>query len=638
MAADEGDATSITLASASEEVRALWTRLDLPETAKTLAADVSIRPVGGKTTRTKTRPDDVDALDGVLAELPFLDVRVPSEGVSAEWLLREELGRGGMGVVSRAEQRSLGRDVAIKHLGEGRQRTANKRALVDEARVLGKLSHPNIVPVHALGTDGEGRPMLVMKRVEGARWADVLADPAHELVGDDRLGTHIGVLLQVCRAIEYAHSRGLVHRDLKPDNVMLGDFGEIYVLDWGVACTLGDVAEGPLSKNADASLVGTPCYMAPEMLRRGAVSERTDVFLLGAVLYEVLTGAPPHKGDNLYEILFAVASSEPREYPRDVPRDLVAICERALSSRPEDRHPSAAAFREDLAGALRHRASTQLTGDALERLDAATDAEMSAKIWQALWECRFGLRQALDMWAENEAAQRGLRRCLEQMVTRAIEARDDAMARSLLEELGADEALEGAVQGLEEDLASEREQVGRLRDVADHHDVEMRQALRGRQLLSMCAANAALGVAAIIALHGFGFTPTYPILLAVGLMPPPIVGFFSFVKRSQHSPVSARLLWAFLVMTLIALFMRVIGWRLGVPLHAAIAFELAGDSLAATVTAILVDRRLTGPAVFCCGCSALTLVFPELSITLLLAGVTLGLTWAGLIWRKDAAA
>ena len=200
-------------------------------------------------------------------------------GALADLVARGELGRGGMGVVLRAEQRSLERDVAVKTTDVSDERAA--RALVREGRLMGGLEHPSVVPVHALGMGAAGRPLLVMKRVEGVTWRTLLRDPEHEgwkpLLGghQDRLRAHVEILAEVCRALAFAHDRGVVHRDVKPENVMIGGFGEVYLLDWGVALRLRD-------RETDAiALVGTPGYLAPEMISGNPeeVDARTDVYL-----------------------------------------------------------------------------------------------------------------------------------------------------------------------------------------------------------------------------------------------------------------------------------------------------------------------------------------------------------------------
>ena len=160
------------------------------------------------------------------------------------FVLGSTIGEGGMGLVHLAEQRMLRREVAIKTVKPEHVAPLTVRKLLQEGWITGRLEHPNIVPVHDLEIDDEGRPLLVLKKVEGAAWAELLADPAlvkQRLVSErvrsrptdeDVLEWHVGVLSQVCRALSYAHSRGIVHRDLKPDNVMIGAFGEVYVLDW----------------------------------------------------------------------------------------------------------------------------------------------------------------------------------------------------------------------------------------------------------------------------------------------------------------------------------------------------------------------------------------------------------------------
>jgi len=201
-----------------------------------------------------------------------------------------------MGVVHVAEQRSLARDVAVKTIQEGADPTA-RALLVREARIMGALEHPNLVPVHALGVDGRGAPLIVMKRVEGVSWRDLLSEPGHPswkplLAGHgDPLRANVEILSQICSALAFAHDRGVVHRDIKPDNVMIGRFGEVYLLDWGVALRLEERA------NEAQTFVGTPGYAAPEMVVANPllIGTWTDIYLLGGVLFEVLVGRVPHE-------------------------------------------------------------------------------------------------------------------------------------------------------------------------------------------------------------------------------------------------------------------------------------------------------------------------------------------------------
>src|SRR5260370_7960542 len=218
-------------------------------------------------------------------------------------------GRGGSGSVVRAIGNDIVREVAIKIFDPDLADDGSEiDRFAEEARITGQLEHPNIVPVYELGTDQLGRRFLSMKLVQGAtleqtlqRLGDSRLDPVH-------LAEFLQVFVKVCDAASFAHSRRGLHRDIKPTNIMISDFGQVYVLDWGIARLrardTGDA--GPRVRvsvdlaaqsapDPPGSLIGTTCYMAPEQLRgqHDALDERTDVFALGATLYQILTGQPP---------------------------------------------------------------------------------------------------------------------------------------------------------------------------------------------------------------------------------------------------------------------------------------------------------------------------------------------------------
>ncbi len=208
----------------------------------------------------------------------------------------EELGRGGMGVVYLARDRVLEREVAKKTL---RADDAVRRArFLREARILARLEHPAIVAVYDFGSDAAGAPFLTMRRVRGETFRTLL-DAGCE--GHEALE----ILTRVCEAVAFAHSRGIIHRDLKPANVMVGRFGQVQVMDWGLAKRVGDSDETSGSGGAadpgltaDGTLLGTPAYMAPEQLDglHASLGPACDVYALGAVLYRVLFGRPPYPG------------------------------------------------------------------------------------------------------------------------------------------------------------------------------------------------------------------------------------------------------------------------------------------------------------------------------------------------------
>lgn len=211
---------------------------------------------------------------------------------------RGELGRGGMGRVDEAFDRLLGRSVARKVLLDRDEERA--ALLVAEAQVCAQLEHPAIVPLYDLGSDEEGRPCYTMRIVRGKSLRDTLHD--RERGRDDTtLAQLLGIFRQVCLALDYAHSRGVVHRDLKPENVVLGEFGEVYVVDWGIAAVL----EGsPVQRSLPGVRIGgTPSYMAPEQVDGDGIDARADVFSLGVMLYEILSGTRPFASDSLRAVL-----------------------------------------------------------------------------------------------------------------------------------------------------------------------------------------------------------------------------------------------------------------------------------------------------------------------------------------------
>lgn len=285
-------------------------------------------------------------------------IRVPS----SQYTLREVHAEGGMGKVWKAEDESLGRIVALKDLHDrGAKNERLRNRFVKEARITGQLEHPNIVPLYHLGemVDSD-RPFYTMRMITGRTLTEEV-ERYHK--GSDTEGrTHtlrrlVQALVAVGNAISYAHSRKVIHRDLKGHNIVLGPFGEVVVLDWGVARLLDEeepaasaLSGGSETSEADSTqegqLVGTPAFMAPEQARgeTGAVDERTDVYGLGAILYQILTGQGPFRGPTVTEVLERVRlqpPTPPHEVSDQAPRPLEAICLKALAKAPEDRYQNA---------------------------------------------------------------------------------------------------------------------------------------------------------------------------------------------------------------------------------------------------------------------------------------------------------
>jgi eukaryotic-like serine/threonine-protein kinase len=286
----------------------------------------------------------------------------PSLLASDRFIEREVIGEGGMSLVIRAFDTLLQRDVALKVLPrDGRAGKDGVARLAEEARITGRLEHPNIVPVHDFGIDERGARFLCMKLVLGETLEDTLSWAGAGRLEPDFLADLLDIFGKVCDAVAFAHSRGVLHRDLKPSNIMISDFGQVYVVDWGVARVTPRFANGlgctGTAAPADAFglIVGTPRYMAPEQLRglHDELDERTDVFALGATLYQILTGQPPHDPESLPDIALcnaSVAIRPPEELVEGiaVPAELSRIALKALSNDPDDRYATVDDLKRDI--------------------------------------------------------------------------------------------------------------------------------------------------------------------------------------------------------------------------------------------------------------------------------------------------
>ncbi len=287
----------------------------------------------------KTRPNNVSR-GPASTELDTLPVELEGRYSTIEGAA--ELGRGGMGRVLRLYDTNLRREVAVKEL---LPEHANEKSsigpligslFIREARVMARLEHPGVVPVYELARRADGTPYYAMRRVVG----DSLASAMGRC---DTLRDRLSLLphyVDVVQTIAYAHSRGVVHRDLKPANVMIGPFGETQVLDWGLANVAG---EADLSSGS-----GTPAYMSPEQVRAGASDSRTDVWALGVLLFELVTGRLPFEGANVLSQVVDAPTPSVRELERRVPKVLISVIEKALHKRPEHRFANAGEMAEAL--------------------------------------------------------------------------------------------------------------------------------------------------------------------------------------------------------------------------------------------------------------------------------------------------
>jgi serine/threonine protein kinase len=373
---------------------------------------------------------------------PRREIHVAAPGIEGqlgrtEFELETELGAGGMGRVFRAKQISLGREVAVKQLQPTEDIPDATEVFESEACVTAILEHPNIVPVYDMGVDQAEQIFYSMKLVDGTPWDDLLAlrrpgtaeaapGAKHDLRG------HIEILLETANAVAYAHSRGIIHRDIKPQNVMVGEYGEVLLVDWGLACALYPDPKRPariLDINQVLITCGTPVYMPPEIStgQREWVGPWTDVYMLGAVLFEVLYGVPPHEEATAIDAL-RIASKNEWSFPEHVAPDiepyhdvLRPVIERALSTHPHARQHDGKAFRDDLQAALRHLDSAELASEAVqdfrqvEGIQARAQHERRSgrqrkhadqqQTYRTLGRVVAVLEQALEWWPENAVAR-----------------------------------------------------------------------------------------------------------------------------------------------------------------------------------------------------------------------------------------
>lgn len=282
---------------------------------------------------------------------------------------------GGNGLLRSCFDTTLNRWVALKSLKRDQTKDQDqRRRLLREARVTAQLQHPNTVPVYDLGLDYYNDVYFTMKRIEGEDLFQViqrLANKDEATLTEWSLDRLLGALTQVTNTLDYAHNHGVIHRDVKPENVLVGTYGEVYLMDWGVSLVMGMDRSVPIDDDVDyiysrltvtGKRPGTPLYMSPEQIGGADVDHRTDIFSMGVVLYEALTAREPFRGRNIQETFGNIQKetppppSEAARY-RPVPRGLDEICMTAMAKDPDDRYQTSA----DLVRAIRRFRNEALT-------------------------------------------------------------------------------------------------------------------------------------------------------------------------------------------------------------------------------------------------------------------------------------
>ena len=537
-----------------------------------------------------------------------------AQGILASLSMGRTLGEGGMGIVRLAVQRSLGRSVAVKTLRAEKVDRATKLRLLREAWVTGALEHPNIVPVYDLGLDEDGRPVIVLKHIEGASWDTVLADPSvleGAPRGRDPLEQNLRILVQLCHAVSLAHSRGVLHRDIKPENVMLGRFGEVYLVDWGIAVSLVEDPSGRLPRaRENPGIAGTPCYLAPEMLGIGQpLTERTDVYLLGATLHEILTGKPPHDHASLRAIMASALTSK-FTYDASVPEALARVAQRAMSRAPADRYASVLELKDDLERYLEDRGALALASAAearlveLEGLLAGEGATgQRERVYRLYAECRFGLRHALAASERCVDAKRALERAARLMVDFELDHGTAEGASSLLAELDAvPEELRARV---DEAVERHRERVKKLEALEAAHDKSLgrRTRVAAASILGAVWSGSPLLIGQLFVAEDFTYARVYAFNAFIMALSG-VIGVWGR-ESLMRTLVNRRMSMLVLVLYLGQIAVTISSQLMGLPVLTALGLYLVVWFLICSSATVTVESRMWPAAVsFFLGCVA----------------------------------
>lgn len=379
-----------------------------------------------------------------------------------QYQFRTMLGHGGQGEVWEAFHLKLNRDVAIKR---AKNTNKNWNSFYKEAFTSAQLDHPNILPIYDIGSvdyDDTTVPALSMKRIIGKSWHSIIDDDFEKMDRTAFLFKHLPIFLDVLNAVDYAHSRGIIHRDLKPAQVMVGHFGEVYLLDWGLSIFLKDQdalqeAQKPIDSKYYFTLdtasnpAGSPAYMAPEQAMPGTakLGFHTDMYLLGAILYELVMGHPPHKGHLAKEVIHKAAKNIYAELPDSISEELRTIINHCLKKNVQDRPENVTEIREAveryLSGAGKVEKSKRITKEIL------AEDKVLFQTYEEVSEAMRKVGKAFHDWPENPEIDQARDSILEQYVNIALKENHFIIARLQADRIVFKKLREEMVQRVEEE-------------------------------------------------------------------------------------------------------------------------------------------------------------------------------------------
>ena len=371
--------------------------------------------------------------------LPKLSIAdVPLES-GTDFRIEYKIGEGGLGQVDAAKQLCFNRRVAIKRVRSDRGNEIAEEQLKKEAQLMGELEHPAIPPVHLVGVDDSEQIALIMKFIQGNSWLEIMKRDRLKFNENELpqwyVDKHLNYFLRIGEALEFAHQKLIIHRDIKPENVVIGDYGEVYLIDWGIACKLNNEME-----YLGSSYAGTPCYASPEMVSNNPVWDvKSDVYLMGATLYQIISGKPPHLGKSAFDVFKKILNEPTPVLSADYPSTLRSICSCSMSKDPEERYTSVHSMLEDVRFYLTQGELTELHALATEDLQiikslAESEDEFSDEIEVVGGRCRFRLEEISLRWPDNRKVKLQLLECLQILIADAVKKKRLAVARTLLKQ------------------------------------------------------------------------------------------------------------------------------------------------------------------------------------------------------------
>ncbi len=546
----------------------------------------------------------------------------------------KQLGKGGMGIVICGQQTLPDREVAIKKVLKSSN--TYQRMLLQEAQITGQLEHPNIVPIHQISQNENGEIQIIMKKVQGK----TLLEQLSSIHATDDNGDNIQLpvsqlqqLLLVCHALEYAHSRHIVHRDIKLENIMVGDFNEVFLMDWGLGMhTINQIGANP-------GIVGTPCYLAPEMLSGNPddVDVRTDVYLMGATIHHLLMGTPRHDKQKVRDTLEQAHASAAYEYPLHIPSVFGDMINKACARSKSKRFQSMTELRGALEDALEHWEAIQLTTKATKRLRSflptLEDSTDTTHIGREFLRIRTQLESAVDMWNENIEAKEALIELLEAMIEYHVLRLEVSVADALYQEL------ESPSETITQSMHKARTAFNKLAQAHERaQEYDPTQSKSGRRTLIVSLAATSVLLVSFAGAYSLFVSPevtTIRLMYTGSLVSTScILGVFLGRKTLLTNKLGAQMARTFTMTSLLATFNHWVGHIYGESPTSimtvdifimAAAFALMKDSIPSAY-------RIAGMGVIL---GVIGLLYPQLVHPLLLTTILFSTMWALLDWYKE---